>query len=62
MSFGIGAEIAARIASDLFEWLDGPVRRIASKDSWVAYAPGLEDVILPQTHDVLAGIVDLAKF
>jgi 2-oxoisovalerate dehydrogenase E1 component len=62
LSFGIGAEVAARIASDLFEWLDGPVRRIASKDSWVAYAPGLEDVILPQTPDLLAGIIDLAKF
>ncbi len=62
LSFGIGAEIAARIASDLFSWLDGPVRRIASRDSWVAYAPTIEDVILPQTADVLAGIVDLAAF
>ena len=62
LSFGIGAEVAARVASDLFSWLDGPVRRIASKDSWVAYAPTIEDVILPQTADVLAGILDLAAF
>jgi 2-oxoisovalerate dehydrogenase E1 component len=62
MSFGIGAEVAARIASDLFSWLDGPVRRIAGMDTWVAYAPSLEDVILPQTADVLSGIVELAEF
>ena len=61
-SFGVGAEVAARIANDLFSWLDGPVRRIAGMDTWVSYAPNLEDVILPQTADVLAGIVDLAKF
>ena len=62
ISFGIGAEVSARIASDLFSWLDGPVRRIAGMDTWVAYAPSLEDVILPQTADVLTGIVDLAEF
>tara|TARA_B100001123_G_scaffold445596_2_gene597615 strand:+ start:537 stop:2645 length:2109 start_codon:yes stop_codon:yes gene_type:complete len=62
ISFGVGAEVAARIANDLFPWLDGPVRRIAGMDTWVSYAPNLEDVILPQTADVLAGIVDLAKF
>ncbi len=62
LSFGMGAEIAARIADDLFEYLDGPVRRIGSLDSWVAYAPQVEDVILPQTADVLAGIVELGKY
>jgi len=62
LSWGIGSEIAARIADELFPWLDGPVRRIASKDTWVAYAPDLEQVILPQTEDVLAGIVALARF
>ncbi|MSR36217.1 MAG: dehydrogenase [Gemmatimonadetes bacterium] len=62
LSFGIGAEVAARIASDLFQWLDGPVRRIGAMDTWVAYAPDVEDVILPQTHNVLKGIVELASF
>jgi 2-oxoisovalerate dehydrogenase E1 component len=62
MSFGIGAEIAARIADDLFPWLDGPVRRVASLDTWVAYAPQLEEVILPQTHDVLEAVLELARF
>ncbi len=62
LSWGIGSEIAPRIADDLFPWLDGPVRRVASKDTWVAYAPGVEDVILPQPRDVLAAIVDLARF
>jgi 2-oxoisovalerate dehydrogenase E1 component len=62
LSFGIGAEVAARIASDLFQWLDGPVRRIGAMDTWVAYAPDVEDVILPQTENVLQGIVELAGF
>jgi len=62
LSWGIGSEIAARIADELFPWLDGPVRRVASKDTWVAYAPQLEQVILPQTDDVLAAIVDLARY
>jgi 2-oxoisovalerate dehydrogenase E1 component len=62
LSFGLGAEISARIADDLFPWLDGPVRRVASKDTWVAYAPQLEEVILPQTPDVLEAIVELANY
>ena len=62
LSWGIGSEIAARIADELFPWLDGPVRRVASKDTWVAYAPELEEVILPQTQDVLAAIVELAGY
>lgn len=62
LSFGIGAEIAARVADDCFPWLDAPVKRIASMDTWVAYAPELEDVILPQVPDVLAGILEIARF
>jgi len=62
LSWGIGSEIAARIADDLFPWLDGPVRRVASMDTWVAYAPQLEDAILPQVDDVYAAIVDLAEY
>jgi 2-oxoisovalerate dehydrogenase E1 component len=62
LSWGIGSEIAARIADDLFPWLDGPVRRVASKDTWVAYAPDLEQVILPQTDDVLQAVLDLARY
>jgi 2-oxoisovalerate dehydrogenase E1 component len=60
LSWGIGSEIAARIADELFPWLDAPVRRVASLDTWVAYAPQLEDVILPQTQGVLAAIEALA--
>ena len=62
LSWGIGSEIAARVADELFPWLDGPVRRVASKDTWVAYAPQLEEVILPQTPDIVAAVVDLAAF
>jgi 2-oxoisovalerate dehydrogenase E1 component len=62
VTYGIGAEIAARIADECFPWLDGPVKRIGAKDVWVAYAPRLEEVILPQTPDVLEGIVELSEF
>jgi len=62
LSWGLGSEIAALIADELFPWLDGPVRRVASMDTWVAYAPQLEDEILPQPSDVLAAILDLASF
>jgi 2-oxoisovalerate dehydrogenase E1 component len=53
LSFGYGAEIAARIASDLFEYLDAPVRRVAAMDTWVGYHPELEEAILPQTEDIV---------
>jgi 2-oxoisovalerate dehydrogenase E1 component len=62
LSWGIGSEIAARIADELFPWLDGPVRRVASLDTWVAYSPELEQVILPQTPDLVEAIVRLAAF
>ncbi len=61
-SFGFGAEIAARITDELFEYLDGPVRRVAAKDTWVAYEPGLEAAILPQEADLLAAIEALARY
>jgi 2-oxoisovalerate dehydrogenase E1 component len=62
LSWGIGSEIVARLADELFEYLDGPVRRVASLDTWVAYAPQLEDVILPQTENVLSAIEELAAY
>ena len=62
MSWGIGSEISARIADELFEYLDGPVKRVASMDTWVAYAPQVENEILPQTADVLSAIVQLADY
>jgi 2-oxoisovalerate dehydrogenase E1 component len=61
LSWGSGAEIVARIADELFEFLDGPVMRVASADTFVAYQPDLEDAILPQTADVFRGIKQLAK-
>jgi 2-oxoisovalerate dehydrogenase E1 component len=62
LSWGIGSEIAARIADELFAWLDAPVRRVASLDTWVAYAPRLEDAILPQVEDVRRAIAAIAAF
>ncbi len=62
ISWGYGAEIAARVADELFEWLDGPVRRVAALDSFVAYAPQLEDAILPQVADIQSAILDLARY
>jgi 2-oxoisovalerate dehydrogenase E1 component len=62
LSFGYGAEIAARIADELFDDLDAPVRRLAAKDTFVAYQPQLEDEILPQAEDVYREIVKLAAY
>jgi 2-oxoisovalerate dehydrogenase E1 component len=62
LSFGFGAEIAARIADELFTWLDAPVRRVAALDTWVAYQPALEAKILPQTEDLTAAIGNLLAF
>jgi 2-oxoisovalerate dehydrogenase E1 component len=62
LSFGYGAEIAARIADELFAHLDAPVRRVAGKDTFVAYAPTLEDVILPQVDRILAGMKALLAY
>lgn len=61
-SFGYGAEIAARIADELFFYLDAPVRRLAAKDTFVAYAPVLENVILPQSEDILDALAALVRY
>jgi 2-oxoisovalerate dehydrogenase E1 component len=62
LSWGYGAEIAARIADQLFDHLDAPVRRVAAKDVFVAYQPILEDAILPQAEDLLRAMKELAEY
>jgi 2-oxoisovalerate dehydrogenase E1 component len=62
LSWGYGAEIAARIADELFQNLDAPVRRVAAMDTFVAYQPALEDEILPQADDLYDAMVKLAEF
>ena len=62
LSWGYGAEIAARIADECFAWLDAPVRRVASTDTFVGYAPRLEDAILPQIDDFLTAYRDIAAY
>ena len=61
-SWGWGAEIAARIADELFEWLDAPVRRLAAADTFVGYAPQLEAEILPQVPDIAAAMEELKAY
>jgi len=61
-SWGLGAEISARIADELFEWLDAPVRRLASTDTFVGYAPTLEAEILPQVSDIAEAIAELSMY
>jgi len=56
LSWGIGSEIAARIADELFFWLDAPVRRVASLDTWVSYAPDVEAYTLPQSDQVIEAV------
>ncbi len=62
LSFGYGAELAARISNELFEYLDAPVRRVAATDTFVAYAPQVEDFILPQSDDVERAVQDLMRY
>jgi len=62
ISWGYGAEIAARIADDCFAWLDAPVKRVASTDTFVGYAPRLEDDILPQIDDIKRACQEIVRF
>jgi 2-oxoisovalerate dehydrogenase E1 component len=62
LSWGYGAEIVARIADDCFAWLDAPVKRVASTDTFVGYAPRLEDAILPQVQDIKRACEEIVRF
>jgi 2-oxoisovalerate dehydrogenase E1 component len=62
LTCGFGAELAARIASDLFDQLDAPVRRVAALDTPVAYHPDLEEAILPGSPQILAAVLDTARY
>ncbi|MCC7307739.1 MAG: dehydrogenase E1 component subunit alpha/beta [Acidobacteria bacterium] len=62
LSYGYGAEIAARVSDELFEYLDAPVKRVAATDTFVAYAPQVEDFILPQSDDVEKAVLELMKY
>ncbi len=62
LSWGYGAEIAARVADTTFAFLDAPVKRIAATDTFVAYAPELEDVILPQVESIMRAMEELVEF
>ena len=62
LSWGYGAEISAAIADECFAWLDAPVKRVASADTFVGYAPQLEDAILPQVETFKQAIEEIVKF
>jgi 2-oxoisovalerate dehydrogenase E1 component len=62
LTCGFGAELAARIAGDLFPHLDAPIRRVAALDTPVAYYPELEEAILPQSADILKAIRETAAY
>ena len=62
LSWGYGAEIAARIGTELFDKLDAPVQRLGAKDTFVAYQPLLEDMILPQANDIFTAIQKLSAY
>jgi 2-oxoisovalerate dehydrogenase E1 component len=62
LTCGFGAELAARIADELFEHLDAPVKRVGALDCPVAYHPNLEEAILPQTSDVLRAITAVTSY
>ena len=62
ISWGYGAEIAARVSSDLFSYLDAPVERVAATDTFVAYQPRVEDFILPQPEHIQKALAKVTRF
>jgi 2-oxoisovalerate dehydrogenase E1 component len=62
VTHGFGAELAARAADELFEWLDAPVKRVGAKDVFCGYAPRLEDATLPQAEDIGKALVSLLEY
>jgi 2-oxoisovalerate dehydrogenase E1 component beta subunit len=62
MTGGPGGEIVARIAQKAFEYLDGPIVRIAPPDTPVPYSPPLEEAFLPQVKDIVATARKLAAY
>jgi 2-oxoisovalerate dehydrogenase E1 component len=62
ISWGYGAEIAARVAEELFEFLDAPVRRLAGKDVYIPYHPRLEEAVLPQPADIVRVAREIAVY
>ena len=61
-SWGLGTEITSRINDEVFEWLDGPVRRVTATDTFVGYAPQLENAILPQVEDIAGAVAELHRY
>jgi 2-oxoisovalerate dehydrogenase E1 component beta subunit len=59
---GVGAEIAARISEEMFEWLDAPLMRVAAKDSFVPFAEPLEKFVLPSVDDIVVKARQLAHY
>ena len=59
---GVGAEIAAKISDELFEELDGPIKRVAAKDCHVPYHDLLEKEVLPQTEQIVEAVNDLMEY
>ena len=59
---GLGAEIAAQIAEDAFEWLDAPIRRLGGLDVPVPFSPPLEDAYRPNAEKIAALATELARY
>ncbi len=59
---GIGGEVAALIAEHAFDYLDGPVRRLAALDAHTPFAPPLEEFVLPNTNKIVEAIRSLAAY
>lgn len=62
LTCGFGAELAAIIAKESFQYLDAPIQRIGAKDTPVPYAPALEDAVLPGERNITKALEELAGY
>lgn len=62
LTAGFGAEIAALISDNCFQYLDGPVKRLAAHDTHIPYHPNLENFVLPNKEKIKIAIKELIEF
>ena len=58
-SYGVGAEVAARLYEDAFDYIDAPIKRVAQKEVPLPYNRNLEQMALPQVEDIIKAVKEV---